>query len=62
MLEAEFHCVWLSAVLLFLISLDETVRLGWICSVYWDAEGGGSPVYVTVDGLAGSFSCVLSLP
>ena len=25
---------------LFLISLDEIVRLGWICSVYWDAEDG----------------------
>ena len=45
MLEAEFHCVWLSAVLVFLISLDETVRLGWICSVYWDAEGGGNLFY-----------------
>lgn len=42
MLEAEFQCVWLSEVLVFLISLDEIVRLGWICSVYWGAEGGGA--------------------
>lgn len=41
MLEAEFQCVWLSEVLVFLISLDEIVRLGWIC-IYWGAEGGGS--------------------
>ena len=42
MLEAEFQCVWLSEMLVFIISLDEIVRLGWICSVYWGTEGGES--------------------
>lgn len=33
------RCSRLNSIV-FLISLDEIVRLGWICSVYWDAEGG----------------------